>query len=353
MVCRLSPMFEYAPTALGLVTFVGGTTAIFAATVALCQNDIKRVIAYSTISQLGYMFLGVGLGAYSASMFHLTTHAFFKALLFLTAGVVVHTFAHNSADVDMRRLGGLNQGPLRWVGWAFVIGALALAGIPPFAGFWSKDEILTAALGEGQVILWILGLLTAFLTALYIFRAYFMTFTGAPREDVQGAHPHPVASSMSIPIVILAILSVIGGLLAFGMGAWLEPVFGDRLREFAFDPITSIAAVVLGLLGIGAAYALRGNYTFGQVGLFRNAFYFDQIYDAIFVRPVRALGSGLTTLVDDWTLNGLASGIYNLVTWLGNGLRLGQTGYTRNYGLAMLIGIFLIAGYFLIVTLGR
>ena len=207
MIARTHVLFDHSPFALGVVAVVGAATALFAATIGLVQNDIKRVLAYSTISQLGYMFLGCGVAAYSAAIFHLMTHAFFKALLFLAAGSVIHALG---GEQDMRKMGGLRKNlPITF--WTMTAAVLAIAGFFPFAGFFSKDAILYAAYQQGTngKILWFVGLVTALLTAFYMFRLWYMTFLGSPRSE--NVHPHESSWSMLGPLVILALLSVGGG----------------------------------------------------------------------------------------------------------------------------------------------
>jgi NADH-quinone oxidoreductase subunit L len=350
MLCRLSPLFEYAPDALLLVTLVGAMTAIFAATVGVTQNDIKRVIAYSTCSQLGYMFFAIGVSAYGAAIFHLMTHAFFKALLFLGAGSVIHAV---SDEQDMRKMGGLwRHIPATYaVMW---IGSLALAGIPPFAGFFSKDIILEAAFaahsGQG-LFAYFLGVAAAFLTAFYSWRLLFMTFHGKPRADAHVMeHVHESPRVMLWPLYGLALGAVAAGWVgadAF-VGEAREAFWGESL--FVFSDNDSIEAahhvslwvkllpLVVALSGIGLAYlfyiarpglpALVAE-RFRPLYLFLyNKWYFDELYDALFVRPARILGYGLWksgdgTVIDGVGPDGLAATTRNLSRRVS---RL-QTGY--------------------------
>src|SRR5207244_1787837 len=231
LVARCHVLFALAPVSLEVVAIVGAATALFAATIGIAQNDIKRVLAYSTISQLGYMFFGLGVGAYTAGIFHLMTHAFFEALLFLGAGSVLHAL---SGEQDMRRMGGLAP-RLPWTHATMLIGTIAIAGLPPFAGFFSKDEILTAAFASGHYGVWLVGVLAALLTAFYMTRLYVLTFRGPSRLTHEAEHHlHESPKSMTLPLALLAVLSVIGGWvgLPFQQGGhvlerWLAPVFEE------------------------------------------------------------------------------------------------------------------------------
>ena len=225
LIARSAPLFQLAPLSLEVVAWIGGLTAFYAASIALVQTDIKRVIAYSTISQLGYMFLGLGVGAYAAGIFHLMTHAFFKALLFLAAGSVIHALA---GEQDVRKMGGLRTS-LRVTAGSFLVGALANAGIVPFAGFWSKDEILFAVYASGHRLLWVLGALTAAGTGFYMFRLYFLAFEGRSRVDPHvSSHLHEAPWSMRLPLVLLALGAVTVGFL--GVPPESGPVSYTHLR---------------------------------------------------------------------------------------------------------------------------
>jgi len=362
MVARLSPMFEYAPVALDVVAIVGASTAFFAATIGICQNDIKRVIAYSTCSQLGYMFFACGVSAYSAGIFHLFTHAFFKALLFLGAGSVIHAM---SAEQDMRKMGGIwRQVPLTYaVMW---VGSLALAGIPFFAGFYSKDAILESAFAAHSTVglyAFALGIAAALLTAFYSWRLLFMTFHGAPRADEKVmAHVHESPRSMTIPLIVLAAGAVFAGYVgaeAF-VGEKMAAFWGksilvlpghDALANAHHVPVwVKLAPLVVGLTGIAIAYYMymvkldapaRVAARFG--GLYRflyNKWYFDELYDRVFVRPAMYLGrqlwrEGDGTLIDGLGPDGIAAVARNLAARAG----ALQTGYVYHYAFAMLIGV--------------
>ena len=371
MVARLSPIFEYSPTALAVVTIIGATTAFFAATVALCQTDIKRVIAYSTCSQLGYMFFAAGVSAYSAAIFHLMTHAFFKALLFLAAGSVIHAM---SDEQDMRKMGGLwRKIPVTYaVMW---VGSLALAGVPFFAGYFSKDIILEAAFGAaspvGQYAFW-LGIAAAVMTAFYSWRLLFMTFHGAPRAsaDVM-AKVHESPKVMTIPLILLAIgaifagyLGVKAGMVAPGGEFWRDSILvlaGNDTIEAAHNvPVwVKLLPIVMAGLGIAVAWLmyigvpslpamvaarLRPVYLF-----LLNKWYFDELYDAVFVRPAHYLGRGLWkagdgALIDGVGPDGFAAAALSIAR---RTVRL-QSGYLYHYAFAMLIGVALLVTWYLV-----
>ncbi|MDP6895430.1 MAG: NADH-quinone oxidoreductase subunit L, partial [Rhodospirillales bacterium] len=371
MVARLSPIFEFSDTALTVVTLVGATTAIFAATVGCVQNDIKRVIAYSTCSQLGYMFFACGVSAYSAGVFHLMTHGFFKALLFLGAGSVIHAM---SDEQDMRRMGGIWKHikvtyALMW------IGSLALAGVPFFAGFYSKDIVLEAAYaaetGIGQYAFW-LGLLAAFLTAFYSWRLLFMTFHGEPRADEKTmAHVHESPKVMTLPLFVLAIGALFSGYVAYDyfVGAKAAEFWGDAILildhhkalENAYQVPTwvKLSPIVVGVLGIGLAYVLYIQRTDipGKIAekfqaIYRfllNKWYFDELYEFLFVRPSFALGRGFWKVVDEMIIDGLGpDGISNTVRLAAKRVAALQSGYLYHYAFAMLIGVVVITTWYLV-----
>ncbi|WP_282760859.1 NADH-quinone oxidoreductase subunit L [Komagataeibacter saccharivorans] len=360
LMVRMSPLVELAPVTRDLIVLIGGTTSFFAATVGLVQPDIKRTIAYSTCSQLGYMFVAVGVGAYQASMFHLTTHAFFKALLFLGAGCVIHA-VHD--EQDMFRMGGLwRKIPLTYI--AMWIGSLALAGIFPFAGYWSKDAILEAAWMSGTGMGhygWLMGCITAFLTALYSWRLIFLVFHGRPRDGhlYEGAHESP--PSMMLPVVLLSFGAVVAGLAleplyigarhaAFWNGA-IAGVPGqsviDRLEQTpGFIALVPTFAAVLGIAvayvcyvaspGIPAALArsLRPLYLF-----LLNKWYFDELYDVAIIRPYRALARLLWKGADEGVIEAIPEGLARLTSGsAGQAVRV-QTGSIAVYAFSMLIGL--------------
>src|SRR5438067_4697736 len=264
LIARTAPIFQLASSVQDTAAALGAVTLVMAGLIALVQTDIKRVIAYSTMSQIGYMFLGVGLGAYASGMFHLMTHAFFKALLFLAAGIVIHALA---GEQDLRTVGGL-RGVLTRAVWAFVVGSLALAGVPPFSGFFSKDSILAAALAHGWYgqILWVAGMVGAFLTGLYTFRMLFMVFWGEPsgfvREHFHALGRDVVGLSLAVPVAVLTVLAALGGWLQFAgiwtpVSDWLDPVAPALVDASSLqEAISSLLAVLLGLAGIGAAWLI-------------------------------------------------------------------------------------------------
>ncbi|MSS71284.1 MAG: NADH-quinone oxidoreductase subunit L [Candidatus Latescibacteria bacterium] len=349
MVARCHVLYSMAPVAGAVVAWVGVFTAFFAASIALVTNDIKRVLAYSTVSQLGYMFIGVGVGAYAAGIFHLMTHAFFKGLLFLTAGSVMHAM---SGELDMRRMGGLKRS-MPITAWTFVIGAVAIAGVPPLAGFWSKDAILDAAFHGGHPIIWAVGLVTAFMTAFYMFRLIFMTFFGASRVDPEVEHHlHESPPSMTIPLIALAALSVVAGLVGTsehgGIFAFLNKVFEDTAAEPAGGGKLGLMAisVLAGLGGIFLAYRLylARPYTKARAPdgalhrLLSNKYYVDEIYNAAIVQPIKRFAMFLWDVFDSLVVDGLVnlSGLFvKAVSWIVSRI---QTGRVPFYATTMVVG---------------
>jgi NADH-quinone oxidoreductase subunit L len=375
MLARLSPLFEYSPVALGIVVVVGGTTAIFAASIGMAQNDIKRVIAYSTCSQLGYMFFAAGVSAYGAAMFHLITHAFFKALLFLGAGSVIHAV---SGEQDMRKMGGLRSLiPATYV--LMWIGSLSLAGIWPFAGYYSKDTILEAAWAAGGFIgnyAYCLGILTAFLTAFYSWRLLFMTFHGKPRASREVMnHVHESPKVMILPLVVLAMGAVFAGMIGFhdfvGEGRdafWRDSILvladHDSIEGAHHAPFwVSTLPLAVGLLGIFLAWVAyikwpeipaRTAKTFYALYLFLlNKWYFDELYDFLFVRPAMALGRILWKDGDGKVIDGFGpDGISTVTRGLSVLASRLQTGYLYHYAFAMLIGVVALVSWYLLRSVG-
>ena len=371
LMARMSPLMEYAPGALGMVTFIGGSTAFFAATIGCVQNDIKRVIAYSTCSQLGYMFLAAGVSAYPIAIFHLITHAFFKSLLFLGAGSVIHAM---SDEQDMRKMGGLwRKIPITYaVMW---VGFLALSGIPPFAGYYSKDAILDSAATAPSGLAhygYICGVIAAFLTAFYSFRVLFMTFHGRSRAEPHVLeHVHESPPVMTVPLILLAIGAACAGFA-------LKPVFiGHAWQSFwgssifvlpGINPIARIETIsawldplplVVGLLGIATAYVfyiVRVDIPVWLAERFRpiylfllNKWYFDELYDFLFVRPTMWLGRFLWKVGDASVIDGVPNGIAVLATDSSAEAVKLQSGSVAQYAFAMVIGVVVLIAVFLLV----
>ena len=397
MVARSNFIYQMAPQAMTVVAVIGAVTAFFAASIGLVQNDIKRVLAYSTVSQLGYMFLALGVGAFAAGIFHLMTHAFFKALLFLGSGSVIHALHH---EQDMRKMGALkNKIPVTF--WTMFVGTLAIAGTPFLAGFFSKDEILWKAFSsnQGHVLLWLLGAAVAGMTAFYMFRLIFMTFFGESRVDHHTEHHiHESPRSMTVPLIILAIGSVVAGYLGFP--AWLG---GNNAFEKFLDPVfeplpiphgpeaeyshlaeagMAAASVAIALIGFGLAYSKYCKRSWEQqreirqygslYPVFLNKYYVDEGYDFLFVNRAKDAGTGLwkfdavvvdgavngsawTTVEgalgsgwwDRWVVDGIVKFIGGFIRTMSWPLRLIQTGYVQNYALVMILGLLIFIGYVL------
>jgi NADH-quinone oxidoreductase subunit L len=350
MVARLAPLYNLSPAAMTVVAVVGAATMVFGATIALTQTDIKRVVAYSTVSQLGYMVMACGLGAYASGMYHLLTHGAFKALLFLGCGSVIIALHH---EQDMRNMGGLKDKlPITY--WTFVIGSLALAGFPLTAGFFSKDDLLVAAWSSGSLgqVLTIAGLLTALMTAFYSFRLVFVMFWGPSHVDPHHAdHVHEPSATITAPLLILSGFSILAGYL--GIPSFLEPVFsadgGHPGGHGAAGLGIMIAATVMGLTGIAGAYYvyvlnphLPDQLARQWDNLYRgslNKWYVDEAYDRLFVRPTFSAASSLWKQVDVAVIDGAVNGIGRAAAWGGWLLRLVQSGETQHYALAMAAGI--------------
>jgi NADH-quinone oxidoreductase subunit L len=370
LMSRMSPLMEYAPFALGMVTIIGASTALMAATIGCCQNDIKRVIAYSTCSQLGYMFTAAGVGAFQVSIFHLITHAFFKALLFLAAGSVIHAV---SDEQDMRKMGGLGK-YIPWTCAVMWIGSLSLAGIPPFSGSYSKDAIISAAYAAGSGVGmygFICTVLAAFLTAFYSWRLLFMTFHGTPRADHHVMeHVHESPPVMLVPLVLLAIGAVIAGKAldatfigdgwqAFWNGSIFVAANNHVLAAIEQVPAwVDFAPLVMGLAGIALAYVmyiaspllprrLAGAFP-GVYQFLLNKWYFDELYDRIFVQPMFRLSDMLWKVGDATLIDGVPNGLAELAT---DGSRQAvklQTGNVAAYAFSMLIGVVALISVFLL-----
>ncbi len=403
MIARNAVLFSHAPFTLEVIAVIGVVTALFAGTIGLVQNDIKRVLAYSTVSQLGYMFLAVGVGSFAGGVFHLYTHAFFKALLFLGSGAVIHAL---HGQQDMRYMGGLkNKLPITF--WTFLIGTIAIAGIPPFAGFFSKDEILWKTYSSGHYVLWALAVVAAFLTATYMFRLIYMTFYGesrmhlAPASDhghgpasaeatadkhatnttntTNTTHLHDAPPTMAIALVVLAIGSIVAGFFgvphALGghnaIEAFLEPSFhAMTLSGAELAHATAVhgdAATELGLMGFSVLVALAGitlaYFLFkknpqradalatrfsGVHTVLSNKYYVDEIYNAVFVQPIKRLSeTALWRVVDAGVIDGIVNGVGLMVRGWSAVLRRVQTGSVRAYAMSIFVGVVAILGYYL------
>jgi NADH-quinone oxidoreductase subunit L len=395
LVARANPLFEVSPKALLVVAIIGGITALFAASIALFQLDIKRVLAYSTISQLGYMFMGEGAHNYTGGIFLLVEHAFFKALLFLAAGAVIHSLG---GEQDMRAMGGLRY-RLKITFWAFLIGALAISGIPPLAGFWSKDDILSSLLAYASsdggfifYLLWGIGIITAGLTAFYMFRLFFGIFSGGYRgtevaeqadeeEEENSGHSHQPRGDyeiyespaiMTIPMLILSVLSVVGGFIGsfalFGdaslhpFATFLNPVFTNPtwtnvpviipVESLPIEWISTGLSVGIALLGIFGAWALYRNgffYKENKNSLYQLVFhkyYVDEFLIAVVIQPALWIGRTSTRLLERDALDGGSQSLGKLFLGASRLLRRLQTGYVRNYALAILVGVLLIIVYY-------
>ncbi len=375
MLARLSPLFEYSPTALAIVVVIGGSTAMFAATIGMAQNDIKRVIAYSTCSQLGYMFFAAGVSAYGAAMFHLLTHAFFKALLFLCAGSVIHAV---SGEQDMRKMGGLRSLiPATYI--LMWIGSLSLAGIWPFAGYYSKDTILEASwaagTGVGQYAYW-LGTFAAFLTAFYSWRLLFLTFHGKPRASREVmAHVHESPPVMILPLVVLAAGAIFAGMIGYHwlVGDGREAFWGDSILVLSgHDTVggaehvpfwVSKLPLAMGVAGIVVAWlayvvqtGLPAWFTqyFRPIYLFvLNKWYFDELYDAVIVRPAMWFGVKLWKEGDGAVIDGFGpDGFAKMTRGMAGVLSRFQSGYLYHYVFAMFVGAVVLVSWYVLRQMG-
>jgi len=374
MIARCHILYVLAPAALTVVAVVGAATALFAATIGLLQKDIKRVLAYSTVSQLGYMFLAMGVGAFASGIFHLMTHAFFKALLFLGAGSVIHAL---SGEQDMDRMGGLKKA-LPKTHMTMLIATLAIAGIFPFAGFFSKDEILFHAWESGGPILWAVGVIGAFLTAFYMFRLYFMTFHGPSRLTEEAKHHlHESPNSMTIPLMILAVLSLVGGFIQIPLvqggqklSEFLAPVFADvshvagAAAEGAHGAEHAGMGLEIALMVISLAVAASGiflAYRFYMVdpaapkrlgeqmrGLYKlvfNKYWVDEVYNDKIVEPIRRGSITLWQKFDAAVIDGAVNGVGRQIERAAGLLRQAQTGSVQVYAMVITLGLVVVLGY--------
>jgi NADH-quinone oxidoreductase subunit L len=364
LIVRTHAIFEQAPKIADLAAGLGALTLLVAGLIALVQVDIKRVIAYSTMSQIGYMFVGAGIGSYPNAMFHLMTHAFFKALLFMAAGIVIHALVN---EQDIRKMGGLRElAPKTY--WAFLIGSLALVGIFPFAGFFSKDPILAAAMAHGGwygYLLWVAGLIGTFLTGLYTFRLLFIVFWGEPSAFVR-EHFHPlgrdvVAFSLSIPVGVLAVLSVVGGWIQFSpwwhpIETWLQTVAEPIVSPESWQEWTSIAlSLLLGLTGIGVAWAIYGAHRLAVPRVpwaqrtLEHKFWFDEAYDALFYAPAVFLADFLRRGVEQPLIADSGRDLGDDTRDFGGLVARIQTGLLRTYALAIASSVAVLAIVFVIL----
>ena len=382
MIGRMNGLFAMAPATMMTVAIVGAATALFAATIGFAQNDIKRVLAYSTVSQLGYMFLAMGVGAFSAGIFHLMTHAFFKACLFLGSGSVIHGLHHayhhahlHDDPQDMRNMGGIRKKmPITF--YTFLAATIAISGIPLFSGFFSKDEILWWAFGStrGHWVLWLMGAIAAGMTAFYMFRLVFMTFYGEQKTDPRAKDHIPESPlTITIPLMVLGFLAVVGGYVGVPaiLGGnnrfehFLAPVFertqhhyeihahGSHTTEYTMMALSVIIAVV----GIFVAWnmyikntTLPAKFTAKFAGLHKavfNKWYIDELYDFVFVNPCKKIGTFLWRGFDVCIVDGVVNGLAWVVKGLGAGLRYTQSGYLYNYAMAMVVGVVVIVGFYI------
>jgi len=374
MVARCSIIYASAPAAMMVVAVIGVFTAFFAATIGLVQNDIKKVLAYSTVSQLGYMFLALGAGAFSAGIFHVMTHAFFKALLFLGAGSVIHSM-HEQQDI--RHYGGLKKYmPITY--GTFLVAAVAISGIPPLSGFFSKDEILWYSFTNLGMIFWLVGLITALMTAFYMFRLYFMTFEGKEKFDSHKTHPHESPKLMTVPLIVLAVLSAIGGFIGIPelfsgehgnlFHTWLAPVFKtaeiklmhggghSHLEEIILMIVSVVAAA-------GAIFYARHIYLKkpeiaektasrfkGVYNVLLNKYKLDEVYEATIVNPlVKGSENILWKIADNKIIDGLINGLAKIIDNISGSIKKIQTGIAQSYALVMVLGI-LIALFWIIMS---
>ena len=354
LVVRCSPIYEYSPVILNFITIVGMTTAFFAATVALVQTDIKKIIAYSTCSQLGYMFFAAGVGAYNVAMFHLFTHAFFKALLFLGSGSVIHAM---SGDQDIRNMGGLSK-QLKITYATFLIGCFAIAGIPPLSGFFSKDAILLSAFEKSPVLYW-LALVGALLTAFYMFRLFFLTFSGKFRgTELQKENIHESPMAMTIPLVVLAVLSIVGGFIGIPeifihggdrLSQFLSPIIGTQNKLTVSHATEYLLMGLSTILIIATILFARNKFTKYQptteseLGkLIENKWLVDELYNKIIVNPINQLARVLNDVFEKSGIDAVVNGVGKVVHYSSRQIRLLQNGLVGNYILLMIISMIII-----------
>jgi NADH-quinone oxidoreductase subunit L len=374
MVARCSIIYASAPAAMMVVAVIGVFTAFFAATIGLVQNDIKKVLAYSTVSQLGYMFLALGAGAFSAGIFHVMTHAFFKALLFLGAGSVIHSM-HEQQDI--RQYGGLKKYmPITY--GTFLVAAVAISGIPPLSGFFSKDEILWYSFTNLGFVFWLIGLLTAIMTAFYMFRLYFMTFEGKEKFDSHKTHPHESPKLMTVPLIVLAVLSAIGGFIGIPeifsgehgnlFHTWLAPIFKTtEMKLMHFGGHSHFEELLLMIISVVAAASaiFYARYVYlkkpevaektssrfkGAYKVLLNKYFLDEAYDATIVNPiVKGSENFLWKIADNKIIDGFINGLAKLIDKISGVIKKMQTGIAQSYAFVMVLGI-IIALFWIILS---
>jgi NADH-quinone oxidoreductase subunit L len=364
MIARTSVLFALSPATMEVVLIIGALTAFMSATIAVAQNDIKKILAYSTVSQLGFMFMAMGVGAFSTGIFHVTTHAFFKALMFLGAGSVIHGM-HDEQDVT--KMGGLKS-KMKTTFLTFILGGIAIAGIPPFSGFFSKDEILSKVFFSGNYIIFAIGLASAFLTAFYIFRLISLTFYGKPRYDESHVHAHESPPVMTIPLIILAVLSVVGGFIGIPhiigtnlVEHYLEPVFGNAwalLPEHHIVESTEIILIITSVVVAAVSILISmkmfktGEKLFAFTGdlyeLLREKYKVDEIYDAVIVTPLRKLSDFAYGFFDVKIVDGAVNGTAKFFDYLSLDWRKLQTGIVQDYAIFSIAGIIAILMYILL-----
>ncbi|OMF37162.1 NADH-quinone oxidoreductase subunit L [Paenibacillus sp. FSL H8-0548] len=343
LIARTYDIFQDSAAAMETIAYIGGFTAIFAATIALAQNDIKRILAYSTVSQLGYMIMALGLGSLTGGIFHLFTHAFFKALLFLGAGSIIHA-VHTQ---NINEMGGLGS-KMKVTAWTFAIGALALAGIPPFSGFWSKDLILTVAF-ETNIVLFIVGLVAAFCTVLYMSRVFILVFMGKPSAAASSAKESSAA--MTIPLVILAVLALLSGFIETPWNGWLDSWLNDGQNEAHSSWAIIALSVAVGLLGIYIGWLVYGKRRTGSsaapeksrgfIKLLERGYYVDELYAAAIVTPLKLLGAALSAF-DIYVIGGIVRLTGAAVSTAGRTAARLQNGQVQTYSIAAIIGFVIL-----------
>lgn len=351
LVARVFPLIGASPLALDVIAFIGAFTAIFAASIGLVQNDIKRVLAYSTVSQLGFMMFALGSAGYVAGTFHLMTHAFFKALLFLGAGAVIYALHE---EQDIRNMGGFWRRN-KTVGWLFLIGCLSIAGIPPFSGYFSKEEVLAAAYADGRFLVFAVGMIAAFFTAFYMFRLFFLVFTGEKRGNETKVKPVPLV--MTVPMWVLAILSIVAGFVNTpwyqGLGNWLtaEGSYVTGLESPSAPVWVPILAVAVSLLGLGLAWAMYVGkrmapdaFSKSLPGVYQtlyHKYYVDELYQYGVVTPLRWIGYVLQA-IDRYIVAGVVAGLARLSMQIGRGGTVMQNGQVQTYGFVTVVGVVLL-----------